>query len=202
MKDEDYDKRLNIETGEDGKELHISWHYNRYEPTPYRALETLFSQYQLKRSDRIVDFGCGKGRLNFFIHDRFQSSVVGIEVDEMLYLEAKENQKSYVPRTKNGKENILFLCCKAEEYQMNDLDNQFYFFNPFSIQVFRRVIQRILRSVETHPRKVELVLYYPTKDYVYFLENDTSFEIVKEVTIPELYEENQNERFLIFRLNY
>ncbi|MFC0557607.1 class I SAM-dependent methyltransferase [Halalkalibacter alkalisediminis] len=202
MKDQDYDKLLNIETGEDGKELHISWHYNRYEPTPYRALETLFSQYELKNSDRIVDFGCGKGRLNFFIHDRFHASVVGIEVDEMLYLEAIENQKSYVPSWNKGKENILFLCCKAEEYQINESDNQFYFFNPFSIQVFRRVINRILRSVETHAREIELVLYYPTKDYIHFLENDTSFELKKEVIIPDLYEKNQNERFLIYQLNY
>lgn len=201
-KDRDYDKSLNIETGEDGKELHISWHYNRYEPTPYHALEVLFSQHQLKSTDRIVDFGCGKGRLNFYIHDRFDAFVVGVEVDEMLYLEAKENQKSYEPKAKKGKENMLFLCCKAEEYGIDEFDNQFYFFNPFSIQVFRRVINRILRSVEKKSRDIEVVLYYPTKDYIHFLENDTPFELKNEVVIPELYEKNHNERFLIYQLVY
>lgn len=202
MKEQDYDKLLNIETEEDGKEFLKSWHYNRYEPTPYRALEILFSQYPIKSSDRIVDFGCGKGRSNFFIHYKFQVSVVGIEVDEMLYREAVENQKSYVAKTNTEIDDISFLWCKAEEYQIDRLDNRFYFFNPFSIQVFRKVVNKILLSVELNKRDIEIVLYYPTKDYIYYLNNDTSFELKKEVILPDLYEKNQNERFLIYQLVY
>ncbi|WP_227935288.1 methyltransferase [Alkalihalobacillus deserti] len=202
MKEQDYDKLLNVETGEDGKEFHKSWHYNRYEATPYRALETLFSHYQLKSSDRIVDFGCGKGRLNFFIYDRFQASVVGIEVDEILYREAMVNQKYYLSKTNKGQEKILFLYCKAEDYQIDELDNRFYFFNPFSIQVFRQVINQILLSVEKAVRDIEIILYYPSKDYISFLETYTSFELQKEIILPELHEKNQNERFLIYQLVY
>ena len=66
MKDHYYDKLLNIKTGEDQKEFSQSFHYHRYEPTPYSALEILFKEYELKSSDRVIDFGCGKGKIQLF----------------------------------------------------------------------------------------------------------------------------------------
>lgn len=65
MKEHLYDKQLNIKTGADQMTPAKSFHYHRYEPTPYQALATFFDQYKLKSSDRVVDFGCGKGRLLF-----------------------------------------------------------------------------------------------------------------------------------------
>ena len=53
--------------------------HNRYEATPYRALEQLFLQYKLKNNARVVDFGCGRGRGLFYIHNRFQVPVTGVE---------------------------------------------------------------------------------------------------------------------------
>lgn len=48
--------------------------YNRYEPTPYAALDKLFQQYKFNKKDRLVDFGCGRGRVLsiFIIILRFQ----------------------------------------------------------------------------------------------------------------------------------
>src|SRR5690606_10952930 len=99
-------------------------HYHRYEPTPYIAFEELFNHYELKSSDRIVDFGCGKGRLNFFIHYLFNATVVGVEMNEPYYLEALENKKKYLQKTKNRKDNIHFQLCYAEEYKIDPLDNK------------------------------------------------------------------------------
>jgi predicted RNA methylase len=198
MKEYYYDKLLNIKTRGDQQGFNKSLHYHRYEPTPYSALEELFRHYEINNSDYIVDFGSGKGRLNFYLHYFFDVTVVGVEMNEDLYDEALLNQKRYVK--KNGKGKIQFVCCLAEEYQINHFDNRFYFFNPFSIQVFRRVVNNILRSLEDTPREVELVLYYPSEDYIYFLEQDTAFELNKEVTLPYVYEHNPNERFIIYKL--
>jgi cyclopropane fatty-acyl-phospholipid synthase-like methyltransferase len=85
MEDPNYDELLNIETEGNQRGYNKSFHYHRYEPTPYSALEKLFEEYELTSSDHIVDFGCGKGRLNFFIHHLFQASVTGIEMSEKLY---------------------------------------------------------------------------------------------------------------------
>ena len=39
-------------------------HYNRYEATPYIALDKLFETYSLDKTDELVDFGCGRGSGN------------------------------------------------------------------------------------------------------------------------------------------
>ncbi|MCM2533894.1 SAM-dependent methyltransferase [Neobacillus pocheonensis] len=200
MNEQFYDALLNIRTVGDQKGFNQSLHYHRYEPTPYLALEQLFNQYELKSSDRIVDFGCGKGRLNFYIHYLFNATVVGVEMNESFYQEAVENRKKYLKRSKNSKDRIHLHCCLAEEYLIDPFDNRFYFFNPFSIQIFMKIIKNILLSVEKSERVIELILYYPAKDYIYFLENDTSFELKEEVIVPNFYEQNPNERFLIYRL--
>lgn len=200
MKEYYYDKLLNIKTKEVQQGFHKSLHYHRYEPTPYSALEVLFENYKLKNSDHIVDFGCGKGRLNFYIHYFFGASVVGVEMDEELYQAAIQNQKIYSKKT--SREKVHFLCCLAEEYNVQPVDNRFYFFNPFSVQVFRKIVHNILRSYEQSPREIELVLYYPAEEYIYFLEKETAFEWIDEVVLPFVYEKNPNERFLIYRMGY
>ena len=62
-----------------------------------------------------------------------------------------------------------------------------------------KVINNILLSVEKDNRTVDLILYYPTIEYIEFLETNTSFELFEEVKVPRFYEVNDNERFLIFR---
>lgn len=200
MKEYYYDKLMGIKTGGDQEGFNKSFHYHRYEPTPYSALEELFNNYKLTSSDRIVDFGCGKGRLNFLIHYLFNAMAVGVEMNEDFYQEAIDNRNSYFKKTNTGNDNIHFYCCLAEEYQVDPLDNRFYFFNPFSIQIFMKTINNILLSVEKFERNIEVILYYPSEDYIYYLENDTSFELKKEIILPYFYEHNSNERFLIYQL--
>ena len=202
MKEQYFDKLLNIHTQGSQKGFHPSVHYNRYEPTPYHALEILFNQYPLKNSDRMVDFGCGKGRLNFYVHYFFQASAVGIEMDQSFYEEALENKRNYIKKHRKGKESIHFQCCLAEEYKIDSKDNRFYFFNPFSLQIFIKTVNSILLSVEKSPREVEIILYYAPEEYLFFLENQTAFELKEEVILPGLYERNPYEKFLIYRLLY
>ena len=49
----------------------------------------------------MVDFGCGKGRLNFYIHYFFHATVVGIEMNEIFYQEAIENLNRYLEKSQN-----------------------------------------------------------------------------------------------------
>ncbi|MFH0066531.1 methyltransferase [Peribacillus sp. NPDC056705] len=200
MKETNYDEMLNIRTEGVQKKSNDSLHYHRYEPTPYSALEHLFKKYALKGNDRIVDFGCGKGRLNFFIHHLYQSSVVGVEMNESFYKEAIENLNGYLEKRKKNNANIEFHCCLAEEYGIDTKDNRFYFFNPFSVQIFMKIINNILLSFEKEPRQIELILFYPSQDYIFFLENQTAFRLKNEVMLPGLTESNPFEKFVIYEL--
>ncbi|WP_201712671.1 methyltransferase [Rossellomorea arthrocnemi] len=202
MKVHDYDTVLNIKTGERQIGFHRSFHYHRYEPTPYAALEELFQQYELKSSDQVVDFGCGKGRLNFFIHYLFQSIVVGVEMNDTFVEDSMKNLSTYREKVNIKTGSISFRHCLAEDYDIHPKDNRFYFFNPFSVQIFMKVINNILLSVESYPRDIEIILYYSSDDYVHYLEDHPLFQLRKEVSLTGEFEQNEYERFLIYGLMY
>ncbi len=200
MDDKYYDALLHVKTSGGQKGFSPSVHYHRYEPTPYEGLDALFLHYQLKETDRVVDFGCGKGRLLFYIHHHFGASVVGIEIDKSLYHEAVENQVRYLKKSGYQKGEIEIHHCAAQDYEINSLDNRFYFFNPFSIQVFKHTLSNILHSYEQNPRNIEIILYYGSNEYTYFIETNTPFQMKKEIIIPGLFEKNTYERFLVYQL--
>ncbi|PAE24923.1 SAM-dependent methyltransferase [Bacillus sp. 7894-2] len=189
----DFDDWLNIHTHGDQKGFHKSFHYHRYEPTPYEGLEKLFSEYTLKSSDRLVDFGCGKGRLPFYIHHTFRVSAAGVEMSDDFYREAMKNLRTY----KGEKAGISFYNILAQEYEITPQDTHFYFFNPFSVQIFMKVVNNILRSAEGSPRNMDIILYYPSEDYLFYLENSTPFELIKDVGLKG----DEKERFLVYRFN-
>ena len=196
MKEKDHDDLLNIKTGGNQTGFYNSLHYHRYEPTPYWILERLLDEYDINNEDHVVDFGCGKGRLNFFLHHKTGAYINGIEMNEQFINEAEANLKNYPGK---GKERIRFINCLAEEYEIQTTDNRFYFFNPFTIQIFRQVLTNILLSVEDTYREVHLILYYPSEDYIYYLESQSIFELYKEIVLNET---NPFERILIYRLAY
>ena len=123
-------------------------------------------------------------------------------MDTKFYNQCIENKKGYLKKNKREKDKINFLCTLAQEYEINDKDNKFYFFNPFSIHIFMKDVENILRSFENNPRKIDIILYYPSEDYIYYLENCTPFIQIKEVRLDNLYKSDNQERFLIYELIY
>lgn len=202
MDEKYYEKLLNIKTSGKQKSTNELWHYNIYEPTSYSALELLSKQYNFTSKDSVIDFGCGKGRFNFYINHFFDSTVTGIEMSAFFYKEAMDNKKDYFKKHRRKNDKINFLNCFAEEYKINPLDNKFYFFNPFSVEIFMKVVRNILNSVEEHERTVDIILYYSFEDYIYFLDNNTPFILVKEIKVPYLYDKTPHNSFLIYRLDY
>jgi SAM-dependent methyltransferase len=200
MDEQYYEKLLNIKTSGEQKIFNESIHYNRYEPTSYPALEILSKQYKFTTEDSIVDFGCGKGRFNFYINHFFNSSVIGIEMNNFFYKEAIENKKNYSRTNKNKKDNVNFLNCFAEGYNIKSSDNKFYFFNPFSIQIFTKVIKNILVSKEEYERTVDVILYYPSNDYIYFLDANSPFLLINEIKVPYMCVNDPRHSFLIYRI--
>lgn len=199
MEDRHYDELLNIETTGDQDGFNDSPHFHRYEATPYTLLDILFAVYPLKPSDRLIDFGCGKGRLNFYAHHVFGISGTGVEMNELFFNQAMENKAHYKGRQKGGGEAIEFKCILAQSYEIDPQDNRFYFFNPFSVQIFMTVINNILRSVEKAKRQVDVILFFPSGDYIDYLERQTQFELFEEVVLPG-FEKETRERFLVYRL--
>ena len=194
-----YERSLRIRTTGWRSDLKKKGNQHRYEPTPYEALDALFYHYDLEADDVIVDIGSGKGRVPFYIHSRFQTVVKGIEMSEVLHEKALKNKRTFRQRIRRGEGNIRLKQKFAESYEIKPEDSHFYLFNPFTVDVFQRVVANILRSMEQHPRPVDLILYYPTESYRRFLAESTPFVPVQDIHVPGAYEKDDHARFLIYR---
>lgn len=190
------DKILKIHTEEIQRDGKDSYHFHRYEPTPYEVMDALFNVFTPEKEDVLVDYGCGLGRLNFYLENRFGIRSVGVELVESYFLRALENKEHY----KGKRENITFFHAAAQDYEISPSDTIFYFFNPFSIEIFRRVINRILDSWQAYPRKITLILYYPEDDTIFYLEHHTNFRLTDEIAASDAVIKDRRERFCLYTL--
>ena len=190
-----WDTSLRIQTcGRD--ELGADEYHHPYEPTPYSVLERLADSGLIGKDDVVLDYGCGKGRVGFFLSYRAKAKTVGIEYDERIYQSALENQQTAVSRIK-----LDFVLTRAEEYEVPAEVNRCYFFNPFSAEILQKVMARILESWYENPREVFLFFYYPADDFLSYLMTVDELEFYDEIECDDLFERyDSRERIMIFQL--
>ena len=78
-----WDKRLQIKTTGRDEENADQYRYP-YEPTPYCVLERLEKHGLIGKNDVVLDYGCGKGRVDFFLSSQTKANAIGIEYDERI----------------------------------------------------------------------------------------------------------------------
>ena len=194
-KESSWDKLLQIRT--DGRDDTNSDEFRYpYEPTPYAVLERLADTGLIDRDDTVLDYGCGKGRVGFFLAWRTKAKTIGIEYDERIYQSALENNKTAVPKAKSA-----FVSVRAEIYDVPGDVSRCYFFNPFSVEILRQVMARILESYYADPREILLFFYYPSDEFMCYLMRVDELEFYDEIDCDDLFEgNNHRERIMVFRL--
>ena len=192
-KESTWDKLLQIETS--GRDDTNSDEYRYpYEPTPYCVLERLADSELFGQNTVVLDYGCGKGRVDFFLFYRTKAKTIGIEYDEHIYSSTLSNQK----RALSGAE---FVLTRAEEYKVPVAVNRCYFFNPFSVEILHKVMARILESYYENPREIFLFFYYPSDDYIAYLMTVDELEFYDEISCEDLFDgKDTREWILIFQL--
>ena len=190
-----WDKLLQVKTcGRD--DLHADQYHHPYEPTPYCVLERLAESGFFGKNDVVLDYGCGKGRVGFFLSYQTNAKTIGIEYDDRIYKDALENQKSAVSKSKTD-----FVLTKAEDYEVPEDVNRCYFFNPFSAEILHKVMAKILASYYAQPRDVFLFFYYPSDEYISSLMTVDELEFFDEIECDDLFPGNDpRERIMIFQL--
>lgn len=175
--------------------------YFESEPTDYKDLEQLRKYYQpICAHPYFIDYGCGTGRALYFIHHFYQLPVSGIEVNPDTFKLCEMNRRSYLAAHPSPQPLRLFHM-PAEHYILTEEHNTFYFFNPFSLEIFTQVMNKIIQSYHDSPRLMELILYYPLEEYVDYLTYQTPFRRVKTIDLP--WHPSKTDRFDIFHtLNY
>lgn len=171
-------------------------YHHPYEPTPYTVLERLADSGLMGKDDVILDYGCGKGRVGFFLSHRAKAKTIGIEYDERIYQGALENQKTTISRIKPD-----VVLTRAEEYEVPPEVTRCYFFNPFSVEILHKVMSRIIEFWYEHPREVFLFFYYPADEYISYLMTMDELEFYDEIECDDLFAGNDpRERIMIFQL--
>lgn len=190
-----WDKLLQIHTsGRD--DIKADQYHHPYEPTPYRVLARLGGSGFFGEDDRVLDYGCGKGRVGFFLSYRTKAKTVGIEYDHRIYEQALENRKTAISRIKPD-----LVLTGAEEYEVPLDVNRCYFFNPFSLEILRKVMARIIESWYAAPRELFLFFYYPSDEYISYLMTLDEVGFYDEIECDDLFEGNDpRERIMVFRL--
>lgn len=173
--------------------------YNRCESTPYRALDKLFKNYKINENDKFVDFGCGRGRVALYTHHKFSIPVSGVELHDLTFDELIGNKESYKYNKKLEDAPIYFEYGYADNYDIKNDETIFYFFNPFSIHIFRKVIDNIVKSIEENKREVDIILYYPLKPFKTYIEENTPFRKINTVRLS--WKKDKRKKFVIYRFS-
>ena len=190
-----WDANLQIKTtGRD--ERNADQYHHPYEPTPYSVLERLAESGLIREGNVVLDYGCGKGRVGFFLSHRTKAKTIGIEYDERIFQDALGNQETTISRSRPD-----FVLTRAEEYEVPAEVNRCYFFNPFSVEILHKVMARILESWYESPREVFLFFYYPADEFISYLMTVDELEFYDEIECDDLFAGNDpRERIMIFQL--
>jgi len=191
-KENTWDTLLQINTtGRD--DTNADEYHHPYEPTPYSVLERLAASGFFRKGDVVLDYGCGKGRVGFFLSYQTNAKVIGIEYDDRIYQSALDNWNT-------SKAKSDFILSRAEAYAVPMDANRCYFFNPFSVEILHKVMARILESYYENPREIFLFFYYPSNEYISYLMTVDELEFYDEIVCDDLFTGDARERIMIFQL--
>ena len=196
MKEHEWDRLLGIRTmGRYDK--HADDFIFPYEPTPYSVLERLLDSGLITKDTVLADYGCGKGRVSFFLARTAGIEVIGVEHNERMYRNALENLASF-----SAKDKVTFRQTRAEEWVLPDTVNSCYFFNPFSEVILKKVLDRILDSYYDSPRLIRLFFYYPSLEYLLVLTDIPELEYEDDIDCTDLFQNGDpRERVLVFAIH-
>ena len=190
-----WDKLLRIKTTGRDDSMADQYRYP-YEPTPYSVLERLAGSGYISKRNVFLDYGCGKGRVDFYLSYQTRCRTMGIEYDPRMYERALSNQQTAV----SGR-RASFVLVNAEQYPVPAEVDRCYFFNPFSVEILQKVMARILDSYYENPRNIQLYFYYPSDEYVAYLMTQELLMFVDEIDCGDLFEgKDPREKILIFEI--
>lgn len=92
-----------------------------------------------------------------------------------------------------------FVMGNAENYVVPAEVDRVFFFNPFSVEILRKVLAKIEDSYYENPREIQLFFYYPSDEYISELMTVDMLSFVDEIDCRDLFDgENPRERIMVF----
>ena len=200
---EDYliDAKLHIETAGRNDSFSTN-HLYPYEPTSYPVLDRLIESGYIGREDRVLDYGCGKGRVSIYLNHKIGCRTIGVELMDRFYEDALKNADSYLKHMKaTDNTDIEIVHLSAQKYEIPESVNRFFFFNPFSIAVFKSVMDRMVESYYEKERRMMMFFYYPQDEYIAYLSTIDEVMFADEIDCTDLFnEKDSRNRIMIYEI--
>lgn len=155
-----------------------------YEATPYVVLQNLANSGYITKKDKIIDYGCGKGRVSLYLSYSTKAKTIGVEYDERLFNSAQENLKRCICNNRTE-----FFNSNAMDFEIPTDVTGLYFFNPFSVEVLDEVFQKVKKSLLENKREMKLFFYYISNDYLNYL-NNNEIVLLDEIDCSDYFKEN------------
>jgi hypothetical protein len=136
-----------------------------YEGSHWLGVRRALRRLAVTREDVFADFGSGKGPAVLVAATFPFRRAIGVEIADDLTRSARANlERSRLhPRART----VEFIAADVLHYEIPDDLSVVYLYNPFTGLLFARFIERLLLSLEHHPRPLRLVYNYPFEhDYV------------------------------------
>ena len=167
-----------------------------YEPTDYCVLERLANSGYFTKRNTLLDYGCGKGRVDFFLASQTKCRAIGIEYNPRLYERALQNKEQGVA---GGR--VTIELADATEYEVPAAVDRVFFFNPFSVEILRLVLGHLQQSYRENPREMLLFFYYPSEYYRRYLEAAENSEAVERIFCGDLFPKSDGrEEVLVYKI--
>lgn len=193
MDEDKWDRLLKIRTAGRDDSQADQYRYP-YEPTPYSVLERLANSGYIRKRNTLLDYGCGKGRVDFFLAWQTGCRTIGVEYDERIFEKARDNA-----RTAARAERTAFELADAEYFPVPEQVDRIYFFNPFSLEILRKVMGRVRESWYGSPREILLFFYYPSDEYISYLMTVEELDFLDEIDCRDLFPgRDMRERIMVF----
>ena len=165
-----------------------------YEPTDYCVLERLAGSGYFSKRNTLLDYGCGKGRVDFFLAYQTKCHAIGVEYNERLYARAVQNKENALA---GGRVSLTLI--DATEYAVPASVDRVFFFNPFSVDILRKVIANLLISRSEHPREILLFFYYPSEFYLEYLTNLPRLTLIDLIDCHTNKDSDPREKLMIYQ---
>jgi hypothetical protein len=122
-----------------------------YTPLPYRVVFDILKRMELKPSDVLVDLGSGKGRVLCCAARMDLKKVVGIEVNPVLNVDARQN----LSNLRGRRTPVEILEMLAQDYSYDGV-TAIYMYNPFDRPIMEMAMNRVQESYRRAPRPFKI----------------------------------------------
>ncbi|MEL6255143.1 MAG: class I SAM-dependent methyltransferase [Bacteroidota bacterium] len=132
-----------------------------YAPSERKDLRRTFTQLKIRSTDRILDYGAGKGAAMLILDEFGFEEVVGVEVSPFLVSIAKKNFLLL--------ESQHLTIYESDARNFHDIDSftHYYLFHPFPADVLHTVLGNIEDSLQRNPRSIQIIYYMPVHKEVF-----------------------------------